>query len=106
MLIEDILIDKKKCKGEFYQRASICQQIKSAMRWQANWDALSDVKKEALEMIADKISNILNSDSEGQKDWYSIAGYAKLAGDLNIESGKPHNSNMSSLNGVELMPNV
>lgn len=86
MQIEKILENTNIRKGAFQLRASISQQIKSSMRWQPNWDNLSDDKKEALEMIADRISIILNGNADNKKTWYSIAGYAKLAGDSSNES--------------------
>lgn len=81
MQLEKILSDAEKSKGEFLQRSSTSQQIKSTFRWQPNWENLSDYKKEALEMMADRISGILNGNSDNTKSWCSIEGYAKLVAD-------------------------
>lgn len=43
-----------------------------------NWAALSDDKREALEMIAHKIGRILNVDPNYHDSWHDIIGYAKL----------------------------
>ena len=46
-----------------------------------NWAALSDDKKEALEMVAHKIGRILNGDPEYHDSWHDIIGYTKLVAD-------------------------
>lgn len=97
MQIEKILAEANIRKGDFVQRASISQQIKSSMRWQPNWEQLSDDKKQALEGVADEISMILNGDSDCKKTWYNVAGYAKMVGDSIIESLRANDDDILSI---------
>jgi hypothetical protein len=85
--VEKTLAERGKRYGDFTDHAVTCQGIKAAMRatgngtCPTNWDALSDVKKQALEVIADKIARILTGDPEYKDNWHDIQGYAKLAED-------------------------
>ena len=73
--------------GDFSDHARICQKIKRAM-FSGNWERLSDVQKQALEVIADKIARILSGDPNYDDNWHDIQGYAKLA-----EDRLPHEAN-------------
>lgn len=64
--------------GKFNGVAQITQALKAEMRATPNWDSLSFDKKEALEMIAQKIARILNGDPNYHDSWHDIAGYAEL----------------------------
>lgn len=64
--------------GKFNGVAQITQALKAEMRATPNWDSLSFDKKEALEMIAQKIARILNGDPSYHDSWHDIAGYAEL----------------------------
>jgi hypothetical protein len=46
-----------------------------------NYQALTPDKKQALDVIADKIARILSGDPEYKDNWHDIQGYAKLAED-------------------------
>lgn len=81
MHIDKILAEKSISKGNFQERSACNQMLKSSLRWHSGWENLSDDKKEALEMIFDKVSLILNVTPENPKFWYHIAGYGKLIGD-------------------------
>lgn len=67
--------------GDFGGHARITQNIKRAMADSPNWAALSDDKKEALEMVAHKVGRILNGDPEFHDSWHDIIGYVKLVED-------------------------
>jgi hypothetical protein len=64
--------------GDFKEHARITQNIKRAMIDSPNWAALSDDKKEALEMTAHKIGRILNGDPEYADSWHDVIGYVRL----------------------------
>lgn len=64
--------------GAFKEHARITQNLKRAMQDSPNWDALSDDKKEALEMVAHKVGRILNGDPEYQDSWHDVIGYTRL----------------------------
>jgi len=68
--------ERQKQYGSFKINAHISQGIKKAMRNSTAWVDLSDDKKEALEMIAMKISRILTDRADYEDNWHDIAGYA------------------------------
>lgn len=65
--------------GDFTDHAIICQDLKNQMNNREGWSRLTPDKKQALEVIADKIARILNGDPEYKDNWHDIAGYATLA---------------------------
>jgi len=64
--------------GDYALTAEIIQQLKQDMRV-GNWDSLTVVQKESLEMIAHKIGRILSGNPDHADHWHDIAGYATLA---------------------------
>jgi hypothetical protein len=82
MSVDDTLAERGKRYGDFTDHAEICQRIKLAMiAGSARWTRLSDVQKQALEVIADKIARILSGDPNYADNWHDIQGYAKLVED-------------------------
>jgi len=79
--ITKTLIDRGDRYGRFIDNATVTQKIKRAMAESKNWDILKDDQKEALEMIAHKISRILNGDPDYHDSWHDIIGYSKLVSD-------------------------
>lgn len=79
MSIEQTLQERGARYGDFSDHARICQAIKSDMTDADGWERLSDVQKQALEVIADKIARILSGDPNYADNWHDIQGYAKLA---------------------------
>ena len=51
------------------------------MRCTPNWEKLSSDKKEALEMLATKISRVLTGNPDYHDNWHDIEGYTKLIAD-------------------------
>lgn len=80
-----VLQDRGKTHGDFHDQAAISQQIKSALGGASR--ALLAPQKEALEMIAVKMSRIVCGDPNEPDHWLDIAGYAKLVSDM-IERNK------------------
>ncbi len=74
------LEERGKNYGLFQIQATTSQCIKNAMR-QGNWEKLDDDQRECLQMIAVKISRILNGNPNHHDSWHDIAGYAKLVAD-------------------------
>jgi hypothetical protein len=64
--------------GDFSGTALVSQNIKSAMRHSPNWQKLPEDMKEALEMVALKISRILNGDPSYPDNVVDIIGYMQL----------------------------
>lgn len=81
MSVDKTLAERGSRYGDFTDHARICQGIKKIMVDELGWNRLSDVQKQALEVIADKIARILNGDPSYADNWHDIQGYAKLAED-------------------------
>lgn len=77
-MINQTLIERKNKYGSFYDNATLTQALTETMRLTNKWDKLEADQKEALEMIAHKISRILNGDPNYADSWHDIAGYAML----------------------------
>ena len=54
----DILAERQKTHGDFYDVARMAQELKDAMRRGKTWGSLDDIEREALQMIASKIGRI------------------------------------------------
>lgn len=58
----------------------LCQNLKGALRAGDNWHRLTPGEREALDMVAHKISRILSgADPHDQEHWIDLAGYAHAA---------------------------
>ena len=79
--ITDILTERGNNYGAFPEHARITQNIKRAMADSANWNAITDTQKEALEMLAHKIGRVLNGDVNYLDSWVDIVGYTQLVVD-------------------------
>lgn len=73
------LTERNSTHGDFHEQAALSGVIKDVMRTRANWRRLTYAQKEALEMIAVKISRILTGNPHHRDSWHDIAGYAALA---------------------------
>jgi hypothetical protein len=76
--IAEILDERGKRYGDFSDHAVICQGIKQVMWTNGGWTKLDVVKRQALEVIADKIARVLNGDPEYLDNWQDIIGYTQL----------------------------
>ena len=76
-----LLAERATTHGRFEYNAHTGQALRNAMRYSVGpgWGSLSDVQREALDMIAGKISRILSGQGAFVDHWDDIAGYAKLA---------------------------
>jgi hypothetical protein len=77
-MIENILAERQKTHGDFYDVAMTAQTLKDAMRRGKNWKILDDTQRETLEMIASKIGRILAGNPHEPDHFQDIAGYAQL----------------------------
>lgn len=75
---KELLKQRGSTHGDFTDNSKISQEIKRVMRTGKNWEALPDVHKEALEMIAHKIGRWLSGDHMYDDNPKDIAGYATL----------------------------
>ena len=69
---------KEQENGPFQDQAVASQMIKDLCRDCGIWGDLTDVQKEALDMIAHKIARILAGNQDNKDHWDDIAGYASL----------------------------
>ena len=75
---EALLEERKKQHGDFFEHSLYAQRLKETMWGSMNWNKLTPVQKEALEMIQHKVARILAGDPNHDDHWDDIAGYAKL----------------------------
>lgn len=79
--VGDTLAERGKRYGNYLEQTAISNKIKEAMQENpAYWSMESD-QKDALEMIAVKMSRIVNGDHDYADNWADIAGYATLVKD-------------------------
>jgi len=78
MSVDKTIMAREATHGPFVINAQIAQEIKDVFHTY-NWDSLTHVQREALEMIASKIARILNGHHAYKDHWHDIAGYAQLA---------------------------
>ena len=74
-----LLSTRGKTHGNYSVQASITQQHRAVLRNAPGWEELSDVQKDAIEMISVKLSRILSGNPDHRDHWEDIAGYATLA---------------------------
>jgi hypothetical protein len=75
----DVLAERSKTHGDFEDNARTMQKLKHVIRKANNWVDLSDVQKEALDMICVKIGRIVTGNPYEPDHWLDISGYATLA---------------------------
>ena len=76
--IDAILSERQKTHGDFNAHARITQQLKDVMVDSPNWQKLSCVQKESLEMVAHKFGRILAGDCNYIESWRDSQGYLQL----------------------------
>ena len=76
--VDDTLKARGKTYGVFADNAHTAQRLKDTIRGSLGWSRLVPDQREALEIIASKISRILHGDPEYVDNWHDIAGYALL----------------------------
>lgn len=79
--VDKTLKAHEKLYGNFAEQSVTAQQLKFVMRnirIEDEWQNLIADQREALEMIATKISRILHGDPNHIDSWHDIAGYALL----------------------------
>ena len=79
MTTDDLLAQRATTHGSFKSNAQIGQSLRALFRRHEAWPGMPVEHREALDMIACKISRILSGQSDYQDNWADIAGYAELA---------------------------
>jgi len=80
MELDKTLQERKSQHGDFRDHARIAQALKRAMRNEAGvaWERLTDMQREALDMVQHKIARILAGNPNLADHWADIAGYARI----------------------------
>lgn len=78
--IDAVLNGRKSTYGEYGEVSSLSQQLQQLLGVHKRV-LYSHAQREALQMIASKLSRIVNGDPNHRDSWIDIAGYAKLAAD-------------------------
>lgn len=73
--LNDILAERESKYGRFSDNATVAQALKRVMEATPNWDKLPDYHKEALHMMASKLSRWLVGDFTYADTPTDIAGY-------------------------------
>lgn len=73
-----LINERGRTHGEFRDHARVAQNLKLIMVQEETWLQLSNIQREALDMIAHKIGRILAGDPEFRDHWMDISGYAHL----------------------------
>ena len=77
---EELTRERQSTHGSFETNALISQGLKNIIHGAPGYNQLSYVQREALDMIALKISRILSGNPNEPDHWQDIAGYAHLGG--------------------------
>lgn len=83
-----VLQERGQRYGLFSEQARIAQSLKNALRAEKGFYRLSEVQKEALEMVMHKIARMLNGDPTYDDNVVDIMGYTELM--LRHMRGKEH----------------
>lgn len=81
MSIESTLEERGNRYGSFAHHARIAQKLQRVLHDEDGWLLLADDQRQALTVIMDKISRMLNGDPTYRDNWHDIVGYAKLVDD-------------------------
>lgn len=81
MSTEALLTTRGKTHGDFKDNAYNGQYLREFWRRSPHWQTMPLVQREALDMLACKLSRILSGQSTFEDHWADIEGYARLARD-------------------------
>ena len=78
MEVEKLLESRGGTYGKYTSVSQISQDLKKVIRESPNYSTMPAPLQESLDMIANKISRILNGDPLYEDSWRDISGYATL----------------------------
>ena len=73
-----ILSERHHTHGDFTDNARTAQQLKAVARAGVKWSEMTDVEREAIEMILHKIARAVNGNPHFQDHYDDMVGYAQL----------------------------
>jgi hypothetical protein len=77
--VEQTLENRNGVHGDYHDQAATAEAIRAVMQKAKNWDTMSAIQRDALLMIAVKMSRILNGNPNYADHWHDLQGYARLA---------------------------
>ena len=75
----ELLAERQTTHGSFADNARNGQQLRAFFRRSPHWNDMPEIHREALDMMACKLSRILSGQSSHADHFRDIAGYATLA---------------------------
>lgn len=78
-LRDPLLVTRQSTHGHFADNAVISQMLKRVIRSSPGWERLTDIEREAMDMISLKFSRVLSGKSRERQHWEDVVGYARLA---------------------------
>ena len=86
---DPLLTEREKTHGWFAKNAELSQAIKDIIKKNIEFRGTSHtanaIHREALDMIALKLSRILSGQADFKDHWLDIAGYAKLGAEACVK---------------------
>ena len=79
MSVETTLNDRNSVHGDYTEQAAMGEAIRAVMQKGKHWTTLSAVQRDAMVMIAVKLSRILTGNPNYADHWHDVQGYARLA---------------------------
>jgi hypothetical protein len=79
-----IIAERGKTHGNFMMQATTAQQLKHVMRTTPNWPDLHPQQREALEMLATKLSRLLHGSPQHVDHWTDAAAFLGLGSPVNF----------------------
>lgn len=77
-MINEILTQRANTHGNFTDVSITAQHIKKDLMSGKNYNTLSPIQRECIDMVASKLSRIVNGNPDEKDHWVDIAGYATL----------------------------
>jgi hypothetical protein len=79
--VNETLAERHKTHGDFRDVAELAQGLKLLMHQSKNWERMSDVQREGIEMNLHKLARIGSGNPDEPDHWKDIAGYAMCVHD-------------------------
>ena len=85
--VTETLDQRENRYGEYKNVSATSQWLKDIMRGGDSWNAMEPYMQESLDLIANKLSRIVNGDPFYDDSWHDVGGYAKLV-EIELAKGK------------------
>jgi len=76
--LEVMLNEREATHGSFALNAKISGLLKQVIRRSPGYDALTEVQREALDLMCTKFSRVLSGQTIHKDHWLDVSGYAQL----------------------------